>query len=184
MAKNLADDVSIIPVDTRTIARRTNYNTLNNRKVHIGKHFQKPSLTQQQFAYETDLNNIVDKNMQFKDPAFLTKLQLMHSTKGKVDPIYGDFSDVPDYKAAKDALINSKKQFDTLPAAIRKRFDNNPLKLLEFVNDEANYDEGVKLGIFGKKAAVETTVIPENPQGSSQTATSGDVPEGSAQSLT
>lgn len=163
------------------IERRRNFNSYNKRKPSLGMHFQKPSMAQQQFAYECELNNIVDRNMQYKDPSFVTKLQLMHASNPKREPIFGDFSDVPTYQNAKNTLIAARDQFNTLPAKVRARFDNNPVKLLEFVNDPNSYDEGVKLGLFKEKQQEITQKNPENPQGSSQMATSGDVSEGSAQ---
>ena len=37
--------------------------------------------------------------------------------------------------------------FEELPATIRKKFENDPAKFLDFVNDERNADEMVELGL-------------------------------------
>jgi phage internal scaffolding protein len=34
-----------------------------------------------------------------------------------------------------------------LPAQIRSRFDNDPAKLIDFLENEQNHDEAIKLGL-------------------------------------
>lgn len=53
-------------------------------------------------------------------------------------------------KVAQHILIDAQEKFDALPASIRKRFDNNPLNMVEFCKDPENHEEGVKLGLFNK----------------------------------
>lgn len=128
--------------------------SLFNRPLkNVGFTFKEPTMTQQQFAEECDLNNIVDHNFRLKDPSFLTKLQLS-SGSVKQEPIYGDFTEVSDYQSALNIVNNARMQFETLPSTIRDRFSNNPQKLLEFCNDPNNYDEGVKLGLFNPKPTI------------------------------
>lgn len=126
-------------------------NTIYNRKVPVGVHFNKPSLTQQQFKDEADLNNIVDRNMQLKNPEFITKLHLMGGSVNKNEPIYGDFTTVTDYASALNMVDKARADFMSLPSNVREYFGNNPSKLMEFVSNEANYEKGVELGIFKKK---------------------------------
>lgn len=89
---------------------------------------------------ETDVNNIVAKYRQ-------TKI-LPNDAR---EALYGDFSEPATLLEANAIVQNAKAQFEALPAAARKKFDNDPLKLLEFVQDPANFDEGVTLGLFNKR---------------------------------
>lgn len=120
--------------------------------------FTEPSMTQQQFLEESDLNNIVDKNMKLKDPAFLTKLQLAGKIRTE-QPIYGDFTEMGSYQEAMNLVHSVDEQFLTLPSKIRDRFNNNPVELYNFVQDPSNYDECVSLGLF-EKPVVEAPAPP------------------------
>lgn len=95
-----------------------------------------PSLAQQQFRDESDINNILRQfNITGQLPA---AVQI---------PQYGDFTEVTDYHSALNLVQKADEAFMGLPAHIRARFDNDPGALLDFVNDEANRAEAEKLGI-------------------------------------
>lgn len=125
-----------------------------NHPVSEGIEFTEPSMAQQQFKDESDINNLVDRNMRYKDPAFVTKLQL----SGKLNtssPIYGDFSEVSDYQHSLAVIENAQAQFNSLPSKVRARFNNNPAEMLDFCSNSANYEEGVSLGLFEKNVEIE-----------------------------
>lgn len=61
--------------------------------------------------------------------------------------LYGDFSSVPSYQEAQNILLKAQKQFEALSSDLRKKFDNDPEKFLEFCGDEKNLDEMRKLGL-------------------------------------
>jgi len=98
------------------------------------------SLTQQHFAEECDIGNIVDR---------INKSGVMPPDMGS--PRYGDFSNIPDYQSSLNAVNAANAAFAALPAEIRDRFKNDPTLLLEFIHDDKNYDEAVKLGLIDKK---------------------------------
>lgn len=99
------------------------------------------SFTRQEFLRSCDLNDIMAKYSQGMAPL----------PSGDRPPIFGDFSDVPDYQTAMQVVIDAQARFDELPAKVRERFGNDPAKLLEFLQDPGNFDEGVKLGFFEPK---------------------------------
>lgn len=68
------------------------------------------------------------------------------------EPLYGDFSEVDDLITAQNRLADLEEQFMSLPAALRKKFDNDPLQMLEWLQKEENYEEAVKYGLLVKKA--------------------------------
>ena len=104
-----------------------------------------PTMTQQQFKDEADINRLVDRFLR----------------TGEVPPVdgramYGDFIDVPDgYQAALNAVIEAQAGFDALPSKIRQRFDNDPAELLSFLQDPKNLDEAVELGLLEKPVPAE-----------------------------
>lgn len=64
---------------------------------------------------------------------------------------YADFSSIQDYREMLDTVRYAQEAFAILPAEMRKRFDNDPSQLLDFVQDPNNYDEGVKLGLLNPR---------------------------------
>lgn len=67
---------------------------------------------------------------------------------------FGDFSEAFDFQKAQNKLLKASvdyekfaERFDDLPSTTRKRFENNPKKLLDFLADERNMDEARKLGL-------------------------------------
>lgn len=114
---------------------------------------EEPTLAQQHFKDECDINNILQ---QFNITGLLPQSPL--------SPRYGDFTGIGDYHTALNRVIAAQEEFDGLPAQIRARFDNDPAKLIEFLDDEANRPEAEVLGLVEKVAAevVEATqVTPE-----------------------
>lgn len=62
-------------------------------------------------------------------------------------PVYGDFTDVSDYRSAMQAVRDAAESFMEMPAELRKRFDNDPAKLIDFMGDAANQREAHELGL-------------------------------------
>lgn len=74
--------------------------------------------------------------------------------------VYGDFSNVPDFQTALQRVTDAQRDFEALPAEIRKRFRNDPAELIAFVSDESNRDEAIAIGLIPKP----DPVIPEIPE--------------------
>lgn len=106
-----------------------------------------PSLTQKQFRDDTDINKIMAK---YQKGEAITHLQ---RRQGR----YGDFSQIRDYRASLDHIIETQKAFMALPSGVRKRFQNDPQELINFVNDKNNYNEAVELGLIEKKISTSDT---------------------------
>lgn len=62
-------------------------------------------------------------------------------------PQYGDFHDVDTYIEACNQVNAAQAAFESLPAETRSRMGNDPAKLLQFLADEENTDEAIKLGL-------------------------------------
>lgn len=69
--------------------------------------------------------------------------------------LYGNFIAGSDYQDFRERVQDAMSDFQMLPSALRNRFDNNPAKLIDFVNDVKNYDEAVSLGLVVKPEVVE-----------------------------
>jgi phage internal scaffolding protein len=71
---------------------------------------------------------------------------------------YGDFTEVCDYHTALNLVKSADEMFMTLPAYVRKEFDNDAGKFLEFVDDPANLDKMIEMGL-----AKAPEVTPQSP---------------------
>lgn len=108
-----------------------------------------PSLAQQNFKDESDINYIV---RQFGLTGDLPSQPL--------SPQYGDFTGVLDYHSAVNAVLAAQDEFDHLPAQIRARFNNDPAQLIDFLDNEENRDEATKLGLVVEKPISEPSETP------------------------
>lgn len=104
------------------------------------------SLTQQHMKDECDINNIVRK---FGVTGLLPQAVRL--------PTFGDFTGVGDYQSALNAVMAAEKSFEAIPADLRKRFDNDPQKFVEFCSNPDNIDELRDLGLAPK--------LPRQPSG-------------------
>lgn len=96
------------------------------------------SMTKQNHKDECDINKIISKfNRTGQLPAMI-----------KAKPEYGDFADPVSYHEACNMVIKAKEQFDSLPSAVRGRFQNDPEKFLAFATNAANAEEMAKLGLM------------------------------------
>ncbi len=126
-----------------TLFLRTPYNyDTDAASNESGLACEEPSLAQQHFKEECDINTILER---FNITGMLPQSIL--------SPRYGDFTGIGDYHTALNRVIAAQDEFEALPAPLRARFDNDPAKLIEFLNDESNRPEAEELGLVAKAAA-------------------------------
>ena len=119
------------------------FKTIYNYKQMDGVRNNSPSLTQQQFKDECDINKIMDR--------YLRTGVLSDPLQNRGTPKYGDYADIGDYMDHMNKVVEAIEMFEALPASIRKRFNNNPGELIDFVMDENNRTEAEFLGLIEKK---------------------------------
>ena len=104
-----------------------------------------PSLTQQQFRDEADINYIVRA---YDTTGVYPSINPVDNSRV---PMFGDFTGVPESaQEAYNFILDAKANFDHLPLEIRKRFNYDPGEFLAFVEDPRNADELVRLGLAVK----------------------------------
>ena len=118
-----------------------------------GLHCEDASLAQQHFKEECDINTILQK---FNITGILPEAPL--------SPRYGDFTGIGDYHDALNRVIAAQEEFEALPAQIRARFDNNPEKLIEFLDNSDNRSEAEQLGLIEKAAAEVVEAAKTTPE--------------------
>lgn len=116
--------------------------TRYNPAESFGIVFSKPSLTQQHFKDECDINHIV---------ATYQETGIM--PQGNREPLFGDFAGIPtSFQESQNLFKEAQDKFYSLPSDLRKMLDNSPQKLLEFMSNPANTEACVKFGLFNKPA--------------------------------
>ena len=116
-----------------TIPFRTHYSP----QLRVTFETEGESLTEQQFAEETQILNKIRK---FDSQGFFDSVNRNPAQ-------YNDFTQVRDLADAIDQIEEARDAFQTIPSDVRKKFNNSPSEFFEFASKESNYDELVKLGL-------------------------------------
>jgi phage internal scaffolding protein len=137
-----------------TVFLRTPYNYDRDAATNeSGLACEEPSLAQQHFKDECDINNIL---RQFNITGLLPESPL--------SPRYGDFTGIGDYHTALNRVIAVQDEFEALPAEIRARFGNDPAQLIEFLENSENRPEAEELGLVEKAAAEVAEAAKNTPE--------------------
>lgn len=116
-----------------------------NAGVREGWKSSVPSMTQQQFKDEADINYIVS----MYDSSGV--MPTFHGDGQPAQPVFGDFASLPDNaQEMYNCMIEAKNNFDSLPLEVRKRFNYDPAAFLDFVDNPANLDELAAMGLATK----------------------------------
>lgn len=102
---------------------------------------ENPSLTQQNFKSECDINEIIRRSV---STGFLVDPL---RPRGGGSPMFGDFSSLPDLQVLRQKMIDAEAEFMSLPAKLRKRFQNDSSEFVKFCLDPENISELEKLGL-------------------------------------
>lgn len=95
------------------------------------------SLAQQQFSDECDINTIVKR---FGITGHLPQTVNM--------PVSGDFTGLTDFASAMRLVTEAREEFMKMSADVRARFENDPQRLISFIEDPKNMDEARELGLL------------------------------------
>ena len=98
---------------------------------------KEPSLTEQAHKRTCDIHTIMRK---------YEKTGIIEHT-AQYQGTYGDFANAPEFDEAQRIIADAKSMFETVPAKIRERFNNDPGEYVSFMTDDANYDAIAELGL-------------------------------------
>lgn len=110
------------------------------------------SLTQQHFAHEADVRNIIK---QYDKTGLIANVQ-----RGVAH--YGDYSEVNEYREALDLVNDANNMFAELPAQLREMFQNNAGTFLEFATNPQNENKMIELGLKEAPVQEEPPVMAKN----------------------
>lgn len=118
-----------------------------NGTVSVRKEFSGKSLTEQSHQDRCNINSIMARARRTGQVPIYSK-----------QATYGDFSSVGDYQECLNKMLEAERDFRKLPAEIRKEFDNDPAKLIEFMADENNLERAREIGLVEPVQEPETTL--------------------------
>lgn len=96
-------------------------------------------LADQSFKEDSDINTIVKRfGLTGELPENLNM------------PVGGDFTHLTDFKSAMDLIRRSEEEFLRIPPDIRAQFENDPGRLIAFLDDEKNREKAVEIGLIPK----------------------------------
>lgn len=115
-----------------------------SEKKKVVVNFPEKGLTKQNFKKECDINHI------------MAKFQKTGAIEHR-NAYQGQYGDIPaiTFHEAMNLVLDAQEQFMSLPSSLRKRFSNDPAEYLDFVQDSANLDEMVKLGLANAPSPAE-----------------------------
>ena len=95
------------------------------------------SLTEQSHLESTDINKIFHASKH--SPELLIP---------EIPPTFGDFSNVADFTEMQNRVADAISGFEALPAETRAFFEHKPANLVEFMNDPANVQDAIDMGLI------------------------------------
>lgn len=127
--------------------------------------FVEPSMTEQHFKDECDINTIVKS---YQATGVLPQ--------GNREPLFGDFAEFPtDLQASQQYFDDASQRFMELPATLRREFDNDPVKLLAFLQDDNNRARAIELGLVNAPPVQQTSASVQQTSASVKPANTGNV---------
>lgn len=102
--------------------------------------FKKPSLTDQSFKDECDINLIMEKVLKGHPVSHINTNEAF----------YGDVSEIPDFTTATQMILDADNAFMALPAKIREQFKNDPAEFIEFCQNPDNNEALIKMGLHNQ----------------------------------
>lgn len=113
-----------------------------------------PSKTDQSFAEKVNVNNIM--------ATYIKTGQIKHLRRNQ--GVYADLTQIGDLSSAIQQVEKANQGFLALPSDIRKKFENDPAKMIHFIQDPKNFDECVELGIFTKPKPTQDLMSQQPPE--------------------
>lgn len=140
-----------------------NYDT-NKASDEAGLLCEDPSLTQQSFAEEADINTIVRR--------FKLTGQLPSNVRA---PEFGEFTESRDFHELMNFVVKANESFEAMPAEVRYRFHNDPAEFVDFCSDLTKRDEAAKLGLVFKGDSNEGNARVDEKSSRAEASVSGAV---------
>lgn len=110
-----------------------------------------PSLAEQHTAHLTDLNYLISK---YKPDELAAYMAARNQYRQEI--LGHDFSTEPSLQDAKNAAYHARQQYESLDEDLKRQF-LNPVEFFKFIDNPANQEKMIKLGLLTKKEISKMT---------------------------
>lgn len=122
--------------------------------LRIQQDFQNcPTLTEQHTAHLTDINYLIEK---YKPDELAAYIAARNQYRQEI--LGHDFSREPNMQDGMNVVYRSRKEFDALPDEVKLQFKNH-VEFLKFLDNPANAEKLVKMGVLTKKQVENLTSL-------------------------
>lgn len=104
-----------------------------------------PTMTEQHTAHLTDLNYLIERYRPDELAAYIAA-----KNAHKQEIIGHDFSQEPDLQSAMNITYKLRMEFENLDEEVKKHFKNH-VEFLKFIDNPANQEKMLKLGLMTKR---------------------------------
>ncbi len=115
-----------------------------------------PSMAEQHTAHLTNINYLIEK---YKPDELQAYINARNQYRQEI--IGHDFSQEPNLQDSRNIIYKSKTEFEALPDDVKLNFKNH-LEFLKFIDNPANAEKMLKLGILTQRQ-LDNIQIPEAP---------------------
>lgn len=120
-----------------------------------GLEFHEPSLTQQQFKDECEIESLLKAHNLSQVMGIINN----HDQQ----PLYGDVSEIPDFHVSQNHLARATEYFEGLPSDVRSRFNNSLSEFLTMLNNPSAREALTEMGVLKKAADKVADMAGEQP---------------------
>lgn len=107
-------------------------------------------LTEQSHKDEVNINQIIRRH----GIDLIQKTAMLRAPDMQWDDVTGN-----DFQEAMFKVTKAQQTFDQMPSELRKKFDNNPAKFLDYVQNKDNLPEMVEMGLAHPPAPETITKV-------------------------
>lgn len=126
-----------------------------NGSVRIQQDFSHcPSMAEQHTAHLTNINYLIKK---YKPDELAAYIAARNQHRREI--LGHDFSKELNLQEAQNVVYQSRQAFEALPEEIRRNFRNH-VEFIKFIDNPANVDKMIQLGILTKKQIDEVKIEP------------------------
>lgn len=110
--------------------------------------FKKPSLTQQCFKEQCDINNILES---YSQQARAMRANIADLLPPIDSQDFADISNMEDFLTAQNKIAKVTQIFEQMPSNVRPEFGDDPANFIAALGDSQKYSQLADLGVLNRK---------------------------------
>jgi len=137
------------------MATKQLYSFLHPQRRRVQTEITADSITQSEFARESDINYLVEKHVRAGIPFPTSGLDQ-----------FADVSDVVDFQAAHEVISKAREAWYSLDPKVRRFYGDKPENFLQALQDPSQHDDLINLKVIKRPEPAQNQPAAVPPQGS------------------